>query len=410
MLEFLLCSVFTLLPDYLFRRYGQGKTWGKELNLFTVWYELRWGITSCAILTVSLITAIFYYHPSTTNVLSAFRTVTILSEGGGRVAKVHVENGQFVNAGDPIFELDGKSQRAAVETARTRIAEIEAKSTVAQSQLAAALAQVDRARASFNQVQDEYDRVSALVERNSSAVSEREVDRLSNLIDERKALIDAAQAQVRAVRDEIDVLLPAQKTSAHAALEQARTELSKILVVAGVSGSVEQFALRPGDIVNPILRPAGILIPDAPERRRFQAGFSQVNTQVIHAGMLAEMTCATAPMKIIPMVVVDVQQVIPSGQVRPSDALIDIQDRARPGTLLTSLEPLYKGQADNIPRGSKCIVNAYTNNHHRYDDETLGSGKKLVLHMIDTVGIAHAFILRIQALMLPVRQLVFTGH
>ena len=86
MLELTLCSIFTILPDYLVRRFLQGKRWGRELNLFSVWYELRWGLTGCAILTVTLITTVFYYHPSTTNVSSFFRTVTILSEGGGRVA------------------------------------------------------------------------------------------------------------------------------------------------------------------------------------------------------------------------------------------------------------------------------------------------------------------------------------
>ena len=68
MLEMILCSLFTILPDYLYRRYVQGKRFGKEINLYTVWFELRWGITGCLLLTVGLITAVFYNHPSTTNV------------------------------------------------------------------------------------------------------------------------------------------------------------------------------------------------------------------------------------------------------------------------------------------------------------------------------------------------------
>jgi hypothetical protein len=66
MLELLLCSLLTILPDYLFRRYRQGKRIGKEITLFSVWFELRWGIVSCLMLTIGLITVIFYYHPSTT--------------------------------------------------------------------------------------------------------------------------------------------------------------------------------------------------------------------------------------------------------------------------------------------------------------------------------------------------------
>ena len=58
MLEMLLCSMFTLLPDYLYRRYVQGKRFGKEITLYSVWFELRWGITGCLILTVLLITTV----------------------------------------------------------------------------------------------------------------------------------------------------------------------------------------------------------------------------------------------------------------------------------------------------------------------------------------------------------------
>ena len=100
MFEFLACSLVTVFPDYLIRRYVQGKRLGREITLFTVWYELRWGITASAILTVSLITVIFFYHPTTSNVSSLFRTVTILSESSGRVENVYVENNQKVRAGD----------------------------------------------------------------------------------------------------------------------------------------------------------------------------------------------------------------------------------------------------------------------------------------------------------------------
>lgn len=74
MLEFMICSLLTIFPDYLFRRYVLGKRINREINLYSMWFELRWGITACVILTVSLITMIFYFHPSTTNVTAIFRT------------------------------------------------------------------------------------------------------------------------------------------------------------------------------------------------------------------------------------------------------------------------------------------------------------------------------------------------
>ena len=57
MLELTLCSLLTILPDYLVRRYVQGKRFGKEITLYSVWYELRYGISACLILTISLITS-----------------------------------------------------------------------------------------------------------------------------------------------------------------------------------------------------------------------------------------------------------------------------------------------------------------------------------------------------------------
>src|SRR5919108_3458578 len=118
MIELLLCSLVTIFPDYLFRRYAQGKRIGREINLYSVWFELRWGITACLILTVAFITVIFYYHPSTKLVTAVFRTVTILPEANGRVAEVYVNTNDKVAAGQPLFRLDSSLQDAALESAR----------------------------------------------------------------------------------------------------------------------------------------------------------------------------------------------------------------------------------------------------------------------------------------------------
>src|SRR3954468_18198093 len=112
MLELLVCSLLTIFPDYLYRRYAQGKRIGHEITLYSVWFELRWGIVGCVMLAVGLITTIFYFHPSTTSVTSYFRTVPITSEAVGRVAEVYAKLGDEVAQGAPIFKLDDSRQRA----------------------------------------------------------------------------------------------------------------------------------------------------------------------------------------------------------------------------------------------------------------------------------------------------------
>src|SRR6267378_2445430 len=106
MLELMFCSLLTIVPDYLYRRYVQGKRLGKEITIYSVWFELRWGITACLVLTVTLITVIFYNHPSTNNVTLFFRTVPVVPETNGRVAEVYIGISGRVAQGAPLFKLD----------------------------------------------------------------------------------------------------------------------------------------------------------------------------------------------------------------------------------------------------------------------------------------------------------------
>ena len=206
-------------------------------------------------------------------------------------------------------------------------------------------------------------------------------------------------------------MLPAEKASAEAALAQAEVDLAKTFIRAGVSGRVEQFALRPGDLVNPMMRPAGILIPEGAGRGVLQAGFGQIEAQVMKVGMVAEATCMSKPWTIIPMVVTGVQNYIAAGQFRGGEQLVDAQQAARPGTILVFLEPLYEGGLDGVTPGSslhrQCL--------HQQSRRDLAPGHQRPASAsacmpIDAVGLVHALLLRIQALMLPIKTLALAGH
>jgi multidrug resistance efflux pump len=410
MLEILLCSLLTVVPDYLFRRYYQGKRLGKEITLYSVWFELRWGITGCLVLAVGLITVIFYNHPSTTNVTLFYRTIPIVSEINGRVAEVFVDFSGTVAKGAPIFRLDSSSQEAAVESARRRIAEVEADMVVAQADILKTQGQLQEAQGSYQMALDELETKMELQKRNPGIVAQREIEKLQVAVEGRKGSIASATAAGQTVEARIAALLPAQKASAVAALAQAEADLAKTTVRAGVNGRVEQFALRVGDIVNPFMRPAGVLIPEGAGQRTLQAGFGQIEAQIMRPGMIAEVTCVSKPWTIIPMVVTDVQDFIAAGQFRGGEQLIDPQQITRPGTLLVHLEPLYKGGLTGVTPGSSCIANAYSNNHDIIASKETGFMRGLALHAVDALGIVHAMILRIQALVLPFKTLVFSGH
>ncbi|MGB2587401.1 MAG: HlyD family secretion protein [Pseudolabrys sp.] len=410
MLELMFCSLLTILPDYLYRRYGQGKRLGKEITFYSVWFELRWGITGCLILTVALITTVFYNHPSTSNATLFFRTVPILPETNGRVAEIFIGNSGPITKGAPIFRLDNSKQEAAVETARRKSVEIDAQMTLARVDVTKAEGQLKEARSNHQQTVDELEAKQELYRRNPGNVPFREIERLQERATGQLGAIDAAAASKQSIEERISTLLPAEKASAEAALNQAQVDLDKTVVRAGVSGRVEQFFLRVGDIVNPLMRPAGVLIPEGAGQQGLQAGFGQIEGQIMKAGMIAEATCVSKPFTVIPMVVTNVQDYIAAGQFRGGEQLIDPQQVTRPGTLLVFLEPLFKGGLDGVTPGGSCIANAYSNNHDIIVAKDTGTLRAIGLHAVDALALVHALILRLQALVLPFQTLVFSGH
>ena len=409
MLELLLCSMLTILPDYLYRRFVQGKRIGKEITLYSMWFELRWGITGCLILTVLLITVIFYNHPATSNVTLFFRTIPILPETNGRVVEIYLGFSGPVAQGAPIFKLDSSKQEAAVETARRKIAEIDADMVAAKTDLTKAESQIVEAKSAQQQATDELETKEELQRRSPGMVPARTIEKLQVIVEGRKAAVATAAAARDSADAKLSTQLPADKDSAEAALAQAQVDLDKTVIRAGVSGRVEQFTLRVGDVVNPLMRPAGILIPDDTSRT-LTAGFDQIEAQVMKVGMIAEVACVSNPFRVVPMVVTGVQDYIAAGQFRGGEQLLDPQQVNRPGTLIAFLEPLYKGGLDDVTSGSSCLANAYSSNHDVIVAEDTGTIRAAALHAVDALALVHALLLRIQALLLPFKTLVFSGH
>jgi len=412
MLELMLCSILTLLPDYLFRRYVQGKRIGHEITLFSVWYELRWGITLCLILTVVLIMTVLYNHPSSAAVNALFRTVSIFAETGGRVEKVYVGYNEHVKKGQPLIKLESSRQEAAVDTALAKIAEVEGATILAKSDVLTSEGKLDEAKGNYQQAVDEYETKKKLYERNPDVVATRELEKLKTLVTTRQGNVDAAQAGKASAELRVSTILPAQKVSAEAELAATKVELERMTIRAGVDGRVDQFVARPGDIIQPapVTRAIGILIPDSAGEDRLLAGYNQIEAQIIKVGMIGEAACISKPLTIIPLVVSRVQDVIAAGQILQTNQLTELEKIGPPGTVLVVLEPLYEGVLDNVPPGSSCIANIYSNHHEQIVSKDTGTLERTYLHFVDAVALIHALILRLQAVVMPLQALLFSGH
>jgi hypothetical protein len=157
-------------------------------------------------------------------------------------------------------------------------------------------------------------------------------------------------------------------------------------------------------------RAAGVLVPSEAGRTTVLAGFGQVEAGVLKRGMIAELACTSKPWQVIPAVVTDVQSTIAAGQVRPTDTLLDVSQLSGSGTVTAYIEPLFEGGLDGLPPGGSCIANAYTSFHEALQSPDLGTLQWIGMHIVDTVALVHAMILRIQAVLMPVQLLVFKGH
>ncbi len=142
----------------------------------------------------------------------------------GRVSRVHVAEGQKVDAGDVLIELEASDQQAALAAARSRV-------LTARADLATA-------RAQLLEVQQQARRQRALVAGGAAARST--ADDLDSRVVALKAQQGAAEASIRAARAEVGVY-------------QAGVGQTKVL--APITGTVISDPVRAGESVDPAGKP-----------------------------------------------------------------------------------------------------------------------------------------------------------
>jgi multidrug resistance efflux pump len=182
------------------------------------------------------------------------RTVNVGSLVGGRVTRVHVDEGSQVAAGQTLVTLE-------TETLDRQIAEQQAAIAVAHASLAKAL----------NGPRDEEIRKAAAIAEND----ERERRRLASLYSAgivSKEMLDQAATKAKTSAEDLRVLRGGTRrediAAARAQAEQQERHLATLMkqrdetvVRSSVSGIVQSFGLRPGDIVAPNQTVAEILEP-----------------------------------------------------------------------------------------------------------------------------------------------------
>lgn len=150
----------------------------------------------------------------------ARRKVDISSDISARVAELLIDEGDDVDEGQELLRLDPSRYEAAVNRSRA---------TLMQAQ-----ASVTQSRANFDRADREADRKESLWARDSLLVSRQEVENARTDLEVQQALLRSAEFGVR---------------QAQAALDEARDELSKTVIVAPMAGRVTRLNVEEGETV-----------------------------------------------------------------------------------------------------------------------------------------------------------------
>ncbi len=159
--------------------------------------------------------------------------VQITTDVAGRIIELPVEEGQDVEEGALLLQIDPELFRAAVQRAEAALAQAQA-----------SRAQQD---AAYQQAQRDADRMTALQARGTDFVTDAEVEQAVTNADVQSSLLEAAQYQVE---------------QAEANLAQERDRLGKTTIRAPMSGRITRLNVERGEtaIVGTMNNPGTVLL------------------------------------------------------------------------------------------------------------------------------------------------------
>lgn len=186
--------------------------------------------------------------------------INIYPEVSGPVREVFVNEGQKVERGEALVQIDATTQRAAVaqqaaETAAARAALAELRAQPRPEQLAIARAQVEAARSRLQTVQDQLDKQLRATDIDPRAVSKITIDNARNAVRAAEADLVVARRQLELTRAgawAYEIANQRRRVEVAAAAEAAaKALLGKYRLFAPADGVVLSVNVARGSYVSP---------------------------------------------------------------------------------------------------------------------------------------------------------------
>ncbi len=224
--------------------------------------------------------------------------VPIAAEVSGTVTDVFVANNEFVSAGQELFRIDSSKYELAVETAQANLQSARQATGASTANVAAARASVAAARAGMVRAQQDATRLRRIKEEDPGAISDRRLEQAESSLSVAQSQLVASQANLEKaiqdlgeVGDENSRILQAQ-----AALDQAQLDLNRTTVRAPGDGLLTDVRVDRGNFSS---AGAPQMTFIAIHNIWLQADFTENNLGHIDAGDRVEIVFDSLPGRVI---------------------------------------------------------------------------------------------------------------
>lgn len=190
------------------------------------------------------------YVPLTTEARVQGYVVQIAPEVSGKVTSVTVTNNQTVKKGEALFTIDPRKYEIALERAQLSLQSAYEKEASLYSQRDAALANIARASATFNNAHHEYLRLQTLSKKN--IISQSSLDGAFAQDQVTRAVLKAEQQALKVIETQLGNG-KGQSTPVRLALNEvakAQLDLANTSIVAPSDGVVTNVQLEEGTTAN----------------------------------------------------------------------------------------------------------------------------------------------------------------
>jgi membrane fusion protein (multidrug efflux system) len=223
-------------------------------------------------------------YPETDDAYTGANQISIISQVTGQVEQIFVSNNEEVRSGQPLFTIDSKPFELAVERAKLQLETAQNEINTVKDQIQEAQYDLQSEEAICTQKEKYFQRAFPLYKKHYLSAAD---------LDNITAVKNVAEANVGKAKTNLDQL---QNTLNHYnlqielqqnALKQAEIDLTHTQVKASFNGTVTDFNLRPGQVVN-ATQPLFTLV----DRHQVwvDANFKETQLSRIHIGQKADIS------------------------------------------------------------------------------------------------------------------------